>query len=113
MFACNRCWKRTFLPSRRMSRTSCPPKALKLTDSVSLFFQTDDRRLDHCRNAGNREYRARIFLERRPFHVAAPGLLDCVRDDNDFARPRPATEKGHAASNRLGNWTSGTGRKPV
>src|SRR5207302_7704213 len=102
MFACNRCWKRTFLPSLRMSRTSCLPKAWKLTASVSLFFQTDDRRLDHCRNAGNREYRARIFLERRPFHVAAAGLPDCVRDANDFARTRLATVKGHTDSKRGG-----------
>jgi len=25
--------------------------------------------------------------------VAAAGVLNCVRDDNDFARPRPAAEK--------------------
>src|SRR6266705_3151867 len=103
MFACNRCWKRTFRPSLRMSQTLCPPTAWKLTASVSLFFQTDDRRLDHCRNDRNREYRARIFRERRPFHVAAAGVLDCVRDGHDFARPRVATEKGHAAGNRGGN----------
>src|SRR5215475_7993352 len=103
MFACNRCWKRTCLPSLRMSPTRCPPKAWKLTDSVSLFFQTDDRHLDHCGNDGNREYRVRLFRERRPFHVAAASLLDCVGDDHDFARPRVATEKGHAAGNRGGD----------
>src|SRR5947208_16779288 len=91
-FACNRCSKHTFLASQKMSRTLCLRKGWKWTASVSLFFKIDDRCLDHCRNAGNREYRARIFLEGRPFHVAAAGLLDCVRDGHDFARPRFATE---------------------
>src|SRR3974377_2462443 len=109
MFACNRCWKRTFLPSLRMSRTLCPPTGWKLTDSVSLFFQTDDRRLDHCGNDGNREYRARIFREGRPFHVATAGVLDCIRDDHDSARPRVATEKRPAAGNRGGDQTVGAG----
>src|SRR5207249_11822324 len=111
MFACNRCSKRTFLPSRRMSRTLCPQKALKLTASVSSFFQTDDRRLDHCRNAGNREYRVRILYQRWPFHVAAAGLLDCLGDDDDLARAGVATQKRDAATNRTGNRTSGAGRK--
>src|SRR5690349_11695477 len=103
MFAYNRSRKRAFLPFLRMLRILCPLKASKLTDSGSLFFLTDDRRLDHCRNDWNREYRVRIFRERRPFHVAAPGMLDCVRDDHDFARPRPSAEKGDAATNRTRN----------
>src|SRR5215472_2122020 len=99
MFASNRCSKRTFRRSPRMWPTLCRLKAWKWMDSGSSFFQTDDRRLDHCRNDGNREYGARILFERRPFHVAAAGLLDRVGYDNDFARPCVATEKGDAARN--------------
>src|SRR5205809_7311245 len=102
MFACNRYSRRTSRRFRKTSRILCLPKAWKWTDSVSSFFQTDDRRLDHCRNAGNREYRVRILYQRWPFHVAAAGLLDCLGDDDDFARARAATQERDAAANRTG-----------
>src|SRR6266404_4701664 len=93
------------------SQIHCRLKTWKWTDSVSLFFLTDDRRLDHCRNAGNREYRARILYQRWPFHVAAAGLLDCLGDGGDIARAGVATQKRDAATNRTGNRTSVAGRK--
>src|SRR5947207_15673683 len=99
MFACNRCSKRTSRQFLRMWQTLCLRKAWKWTGLVSSFFQTDDRRLDHCRN-GSREHRARILLERRPFHVAAAGVFDCVGYDYDFAMLSFATLKNHAANNR-------------
>ena len=44
-----------------------------------------------------------ILRERRPFHVAAAGVLDCLGDDDDFARPGFATEQGYAAYDRERN----------
>src|SRR6266481_6056658 len=111
MYACNRYSKRTFRRSLMTSRTRCRLKAWKWTDSVSLFFLTDDRRLDHCRNDRNRECRARILREGRALHVAAAGVLDCIRYDNDSARTRPATEKRDAADTRARDRTSRAGRK--
>src|SRR6266496_1149673 len=100
MFACNRYSRRTFRRFLRTWQTLCLPKAWKWTDSVSLFFQIDDRSLDHCRNDGNREHRARILHQRWALHVAAAGLLDCLGDDDDFARHGFAGEKRDAATNR-------------
>ena len=111
-FACNRCSKRT---SPLFPRTWCScrrPKAWKWKDSDSLFFLTDDYRLDHCRNGGNRGCRSRIFLEGRPFHVAAADLFDCVSDDHDFTRAGVAKENCDAGCDRSGNRTHGAGRNP-
>jgi len=43
---------------------------------------------------------ARILHEGWALHVAAAGLLDCLGDDDDFARPCLAGEKRDAAANR-------------
>src|SRR5438309_6186745 len=64
---CNRCSKRTSHRFLRMWRRICRLKAWKWKDSGSLFFLTDDHRLDHCRNGGNRGCRFRIFSKGRLF----------------------------------------------
>ena len=97
--------------SRRCGAVTCRLRAWKWKDSGSLFFLTDDHRLDHCRNGGNRGCRSRIFLEGRPFHVAAAGLFDCVSYDHDFARARVAKENCDAVCDRIGNRTHDAGRK--
>src|SRR3979490_1363776 len=93
------------------SQIRCRLTAWKWTDSVSLFFLTDDRRLDDCRNQRNRECRARILREGRALHVAAAGVLDCVPYYNDSSRTRPSTEKRDAADTRARDRTSRARRK--
>src|SRR5207248_4849597 len=83
-----------------MWRSHCRLKVWKWKDLGSLFFLTDDQRLDHCRNGGNRGCRSRIFLEGRPFYVAAAGMFDRLGDDHDFARTRVAPENCDAICDR-------------
>src|SRR5205814_8182991 len=71
-----------------MWRSHCRLKVWKWKDLGSLFFLTDDQRLDHCRNGGNRGCRSRVFLEGRPFYVAAAGMFDRLGADHDFSPTR-------------------------
>src|SRR5262249_54054118 len=77
----------------------------------SRSFRADDLRRDNYRNSGNREHCVWILCEGRPFHVAVAGVLDCVGNNNDFARSRAATEQSHAALDRERNRTFDSRRK--
>src|SRR5438477_13034987 len=93
-----------------MWRSHCRLKVWKWKDLGSLFFLTDDQRLDHCRNGGKRGWRSRSFLEGRPFYVAAAGMFDGLGDGRDFERTRVAPETCDAICERSRNRTHGARR---
>jgi len=112
MFACNRCSKRTFLPSRRMSRTSCLPKALKLTARFHYFSKRMIATWIIAETPGIVNIVLGFFARGGLFMWP---LLACsiVSVTTMILRGLVLRrKKGDAADNRRGNRTSGTGRKP-
>ena len=81
-------------------------------DSVSLFFRTDDRLPEIIIETPETVNTCLGFFAKGGlFMWPLLAVLDCLGDDNDFARPGFATEQGYAATDRERNRTFDPWRK--